>query len=111
MVYALGAYVIGSIMTFIMHNLQFVDEAYKNKQIYLILILSYPISFAYYYAWTHFVTANEGSVWSAKFIFFGLSYLVYPVLAYIVLNQSPFTLKTALCVLLSVLILVIQYKL
>ena len=73
--------------------------------------MSIPISYLYFYAWTHFVNVSNGSVWSARFIFFGLSYFVYPIMAYVFLNESPFTVKTALCTLLSVIILVIQYKL
>lgn len=111
MYYALLAYVLGAVLVFMQHNLQFMDPAYKNKQVMLILTLSYPISFCYFYAWTHFVNAVNGSVWSARFIFFGLSYLVYPILAYVCLNQTPFTLKTIICTLLSILILIIQYKL
>ena len=35
--------------------------------------MEYPISYAYFYAWTQIVNAVNGSVWSARFIFFGLS--------------------------------------
>ena len=53
---------------------------------------------------------TTGSVWTARFVFFGLSYLVFPISAYLFLNESPFTLKTALCTLLSILIIAIQCK-
>jgi len=111
MIYALAAYIIGSIMTFVQHNLQFVNPVYKDKQILLIVVLSYPIAFAYYYAWTYFVTHSGGSAWSARFIFFGLSYLVYPILTWLCLNETPFSFKTLLCTFLSVIILFIQFKL
>lgn len=111
MVYALIAYVLGATLTFTQHNLQFMDSAYKDKQLMLILVLSYPISFLYFYSWTYFVNISNGSVWSARFIFFGLSYLVYPILSYICLNQTPFTFKTLLCTFLSIVIILIQYKL
>ena len=109
--YAIVAYAFAATLTFLQHNLQFIDEYYKDKQHILILLLSYPISYAYFYAWTQIVNAVDGSVWSARFIFFGLSYFIYPILTYVCLNESPFTLKTILCTLLSVIILVIQYKL
>ena len=107
---ALLAYIGGATIAFFQHNLQFINPYYKDKVLFLILTLSLPISYLYYYAWTYFAT-NTGSVWSARFIFFGLSYLVYPFLAYVFMNESPLTFKTILCTGLSLLIIVIQYKL
>lgn len=111
MVKALAAYFIGSALVFLQHNLQFINDYFKDKTHFLIFASSIPISYLYLYAWTHFVNHNNGSVWSARFIFFGLSYFVHPVMAYVFMNETPFTLKTALCTLLSVLILLIQFKL
>ena len=110
MITSLLAYMLGSTLVFFQHNLQFINPYFKDKSSLLILTLSLPISYLYYYAWTYFVL-NNGSVWSARFIFFGLSYFVYPVLAYVFMNETPFSLKTLLCTFLSVMILVIQYKL
>ncbi len=111
MIKALAAYFIGSALVFLQHNLQFINEYFKDKTHFLILGSSIPISYLYLYAWTHFVNASNGSVWSARFIFFGLSYFVHPVMAYIFMNESPFTMKTALCTLLSIFILLIQFRL
>ena len=108
---ALLAYIIGSSCVFFQHNLQFINPYFKDKTHILILTMSIPISYLYFYSWTYFVNNSGGSVWAARFIFFGLSYLVYPVLAYVFMHQSPFTLKTILCTILSVVILLIQYKL
>lgn len=111
MLYALFAYVVAATLTFLQQNLQFIDPYYKDKHIQIILLFSFPIAYLYLQAWTYFVNNSGGSVWSARFMFFGLSYFVYPVLTYIALGETPFTLKTALCTFLSVLILVVQYKL
>ena len=108
---ALVAYILGSSFVFLQHNLQFINEYFEDKTHMLILTMSIPISYLYFYAWTYFVNISNGSVWSARFIFFGLSYFVYPIMSYVFLNESPLTVKTALCTLLSVIILVIQYKL
>lgn len=108
---ALVAYVIGSTLIFLQHNLQFINEYFKDKTNYLIFLTSIPISYLYLYSWTYFVNNNNGSVWSARFIFFGLSYFVHPVMAYFFMNESPFTIKTGLCTLLSIIILAIQFKL
>mgnify|MGYP001281571220 CR=1 FL=1 len=110
MIKALAAYFIGSACVFLQHNLQFINDYFKDKTHLLILATSIPISYLYLYAWTYFVNNNNGSVWSARFIFFGLSYLVFPITAYIFLGESPFTAKTFICTLLSILIILVQYK-
>ena len=74
-----------------------------------VFLFSIPIGLFYIKAWTYFVQ-TLGSAWSARFLFFGLSYLVFPVLAYVFLNESPWSTKTILSTALSVLIIVIQYK-
>ncbi len=111
MIKALAAYFIGSTCVFLQHNLQFINEYFKDKYHLLILTTSIPISYLYLYAWTYFVTNNNGSVWAARFIFFGLSYFIHPIMAYVFLNESPLTIKTMLCTILSFIILIVQYKL
>jgi len=98
-------------LAFFQHNLQFIYPYFKDKTALVILTTSIPISYLYYIAWTYFVTVNNGSVWAARFVFFGLSYFIYPVLAYMFMNETPFTVKTLLCTFLSIMILVVQYKL
>ena len=111
MIKALFAYILGSTFVFLQHNLQFINEYFKDKTHILILTMCIPISYLYFYSWTYFVNTNNGSVWTARFLFFGLSYLVYPIMAYVFLSESPFTLKTILCTALSLVIILIQYKL
>jgi hypothetical protein len=52
--------------------------------------------------------AMSGSVWQIRFIGFGLSYLVFPLLTWMILGESMLTLKTLICIFLSLLILLIQ---
>ena len=52
--------------------------------------------------------AMNGSLWQIRFIGFGLSYLVFPVLTWYFLGESMFTLKTGICIVLSMLIILIQ---
>ena len=111
MIYSLAAYVFAAVLTFLQQNLQFIDPYYKDKTHIIVITFSLPIAYLYLYSWTHFVNISGGSVWSARFIFFGLSYLVYPILTYFCLGETPFTLKTAICTFLSIVILMVQYKL
>ena len=110
MLTALVCYLLGATGVFFQHNLQFINEWWKDKDILSIFLFSMPVGFFYLKSWTYFV--NElGTVWSARFLFFGLSYLIFPILTYVFLNETPWTLKTILCTALSILIIIIQYKL
>jgi hypothetical protein len=89
-------------------NLQFVDGFESSKIIIVSLILSIPTTLCAFYASRATYIAMEESLWSVRFIAFGISYLVFPFLTWIFLNESMFTFKTIVCVLLSVLIVCIQ---
>ena len=103
-------YVLGSIGVFLQHNLQYINDYWKGKDILAVLIFSFPVGYFYLKSWTYFVDMS-GSVWAARFMFFAMSYLIFPFLAYAFLSESPFTLKNAICILLSVLMILVQYKL
>ena len=107
---ALLFYLLGSVGVFFQHNLQFINDWWKDRHMFNVLIFSIPIGYCYIKSWTYFVQ-TLGTAWSARFLFFGLSYMIFPVLAYTFLNESPWTAKTILSTLLSVFIIIIQYKL
>ena len=108
--YGLLTYCFAQTFIVIQQNITKVYPDISPKQFHLLLMLSsLPVTYLYYYAWNVFVN-QTGSMWSARFIFFGLSYLVFPFLAYYILNENMFTLKNLICIALSILIIVIQYK-
>jgi hypothetical protein len=106
---ALIYYLLASTGVFFQHNIQYIYPWWRDKYLLTALIFSIPIGFSYLKAWTYFVDAT-GSVWTTRFIFFGLSYLVFPLTAYFFIGESPLTLKTLICTLLSILIILVQYK-
>jgi hypothetical protein len=110
MFHGLLTYFIASIGVFFQQNLQYIYPWWKDKPLLTTLIFSIPVGYCYLTSWTYF-TNTLGSVWSTRFLFFGFSYLIFPILAYNFLNETPFTLKTLLCTFLSVIIILIQYKL
>ena len=69
---------------------------------------SLPISLCAYYASRLGYSELGDSAWGVRFLAFGTSYLVFPVLTYILLGESMFTLKTGVCIFLSILIISIQ---
>ena len=110
MILALVYYIAASIGVFFQQNIQYIYPWWKNKEFINVLIFCIPVGYCFLKSWSFFVD-ETGSLWSARFIFFGLSYLVFPILTYLFLNETPFTLKTLLFTLLSVLIIIVQYKL
>ena len=89
-------------------NLQFVSGEWADKSLLITLVIGIPTSLAAYYASRYGYMALEESAWGVRFLGFGTSYLVFPILTWFLLGESMFTLKTTICIFLSVLILLIQ---
>ncbi len=103
-------YLLGAIGAFLQQNLQFVDDWWKERVMLSLVLFSIPIGYFYLKSWTYFVE-TLGSVWASKFVFFGLSYVTFPILAYMFLGETPWSLKTVVSFFLSLLIIIVQYKL
>ena len=103
-------YLLGATGAFLQQNLQFVNVWWKERVFLSLVLFSIPIGYFYLKSWTYFVE-TLGNAWGAKFVFFGLSYVTFPILAYIFLGETPWTLKTVASFFLSVLIILVQYKL
>ncbi len=96
------------VMVWFSTNLQFVKGFESSRTLLYAIGLSIPITVTAYFATKITYTALEDSLWAVRFIAFGMSYLVFPVLTWALLGESMFTLKTLSCVLLSILIVFIQ---
>ena len=88
-------------------NLQFVENTSKNYTLMVCVILAIPTSLAGYYA-SKYAYETFNSAWSVKLCGFGVGYIIFPILTWILLKESPLTLKTCLCILLSMTIIAIQ---
>jgi len=89
-------------------NLQFVSEYWKTKSFLITVGLAIPTSVCAYYASQYGYSALSESAWGVRFLGFGMSYIVFPVLTYALLGESFFTAKVLICTLLSVCILLVQ---
>ncbi len=89
-------------------NLQLVNDELAAKSFQVMLILAVPTSIAAYYGTKFGYAAFGESAWSVRFFGFALSYLTFPILTWWLLGESMFTVKTALCVILSFTIVAIQ---
>lgn len=96
------------VMVWFSTNLQFVKGFESSKTLMYAIGLSIPITITAYFATKITYGALSDSLWAVRFIAFGMSYLIFPVLTWLLLGESMFTFKTLTCVLLSVLIVFIQ---
>lgn len=87
-------------------NAQFVP-GFRDKALVLCIALALPTSVASYYATRYGYAALE-TVWSVRLVGFGLSYVMFPLLSWLLLKESPFEEKTLVCIALSFLIVATQ---
>ena len=88
-------------------NLQLIKGFDEKKAFFFCILLAVPCSLSAYWA-TKVSFEYFDSAWSARLIGHGTSYLIFPILTWVLLNESPFNTKTGLCILLSLLIVWIQ---
>ncbi len=110
MVKAILIFMLGSTFAFLQNNMQFIVPEWKDKALLVALVFAVPTSLCYIHSYGFFVN-QYSSAWSGKFILFGISYILSPLLIFTFLGESPFNLKTILCMLLSIVIVTIQVKL
>lgn len=106
--------IIGVVFFTIMHaavwfasNLQFID-GWKDKSFLIAILLSIPITCLAYMGTKFTYHALNDSAWSSRFIGFGTSWLIFPLLTWLILNESMFTPKTLICIVLSFIIIGVQ---
>jgi len=88
-------------------NAQYVWDWWKEKPFLATVVFGVPCGTLYVYTWS-IITESTGSVWSTRFIAFSVSVIVFSLMTHFLLNESMLTLKTTLCNLLSVAIILIQ---
>jgi len=85
------------------------NSAFFEKHSLLFAILAGPIiGVLGYYGARYVYAALSQSVWAVRFVGFGLSYLIFPLLTWYLLGETMFTIKTMVCIALSFLIILIQ---
>jgi len=100
-------FVIAQTVAWYQLNSQFVWEYWKDKAILASLIFSIPVSLLFWYGTKNVYDASE-ALWTCRFLAFSSGMIVFPVLTWIHLHESPFSLKTMLCLVLACVIVAIQ---
>ena len=78
-----------------------------EKYLWVILLCSVPISYIYIRAVNLYVDAFEGQIWPSRLIGFALGIMVFTLLSTLLFKED-ITLKTGVCLALSVSIVAIQ---
>ena len=103
----LGTFVLMNVLIWFSTNAQLVKGADQNKALLFCIFFAIPISLLAFYG-TKVGYGWRGSAWSVRLAAFGISDLVFPFMTYFYLNESPFNLKTMVCIVLSFAIICIQ---
>ena len=82
------------------------DWAKGTKSMWLMSLLGIPISLLFWYC-TKIGYEGFGALWPVRFMGFATSMLTFPILTYFYLGEV-ITIKTAITILLSVIIMIIQ---
>ena len=103
----IGFFIIGHICAWFQLNSQFVWEWWKDKPLLAVGIYSVPVGLSFWMA-TRCIFEETGAAWSARFMGFAASYFVFPLLTWVLLEESMLTPKTLTCIALSCMILAVQ---
>jgi hypothetical protein len=74
---------------------------------WFVMLWGIPISYLFTLSVRYYVTEFNGEIWPSRLIGFGIGTIVFIIMSYIIFNE-PFTLKTGICLVLSLLIIAIQ---
>ena len=81
-------------------------EWFKNQYWFLVL-MGMPISMLFMYSVKNMVIAFDGQMWPSRLIGFSIGAVVFTWLSWLIFKE-PLTLKTIVCLILALGILVIQ---
>ena len=108
LLYASALFTILHTLVWFAANTQFISDEWKSKSLQIAIMVAIPATLCSYYGARFAYDALNNSVWASRFLAFGISYLVFPTLTYLLLGESMFTIKTLACIFLSFLIIFIQ---
>jgi hypothetical protein len=108
LLYSALLFVVLHIFVWISTNLQFVNKIWQGRSLLVTLSLAIPLSLCGYWASRFGYAGLEDSAWNVRFIGFGTSYLVFPIMTWMLLNETMFTPKTLVCIGLSIIIVCLQ---
>lgn len=104
--YAMAMFLIGQSLAWFQFNGPILWSWAKQFK-YIILLLGLPVSWFFMQATSTAVLGFDGQLWPSRFLSFVSGMFVFTVLTYI-FKSEPITTKTAICLVLSFGIIIIQ---
>ena len=99
--------IIGNILVWYQLNSQLVwDWAKGNKSMWIMSLLGIPISLLFWLC-TKWGYLGFGNLWAVRWLAFGSSMLVFPLMTYFYLGEA-ITLKTLISIILALIIMILQ---
>ncbi len=98
---------LGHIFAWFQLNSQFAWEWWRDRPIFTVCLYAVPTGLSFLYG-AKLIVGEVEEVWSARLLAFAASYLIFPFLTWWILNESPFTTKTMICIFLSFMIIAVQ---
>ena len=80
---------------------------WQGKALLAIPVFGLPAGACFYYG-VQIAYNVMGEAWGPRMMIFAASYISFPLLTYFLMGESIFTLKTMLCIMLSIAILAVQ---
>ena len=101
------AFIVGNILIWYQLNSQLVwDWAKGNKSMWIMSLLGIPISLLMWLC-TKLGYIGFGNLWAVRWLAFGSSMLVFPLMTYFYLGET-ITLKTLISIILAIIIMLLQ---
>ena len=98
--------IVAQVLTFLQLQGQLKYDVLKNNMWFL-LLMGMPISFLFMQSVKNFVLAFDGQIWPSRLLGFGIGVIIFTIMSGL-LFKEPFTLKTGICLLLGLAIILVQ---
>ena len=105
--YGVMLFTFGHIFGWYASNLQFTSDWWAARPILSVVTFGFPAGICFLFG-NRFCMLALPELWTARFLAAVVSYSVFPAMTWYYLGESPFTLKTMLCVALAFSILLVQ---
>ena len=105
--YGIGLFIIGQIMAWFQSNSGIITEENATRAMFIAACFAPVTTLAFAYG-TKFMYSEMDSLWSIRFITFGIGYLIFIPLTWYFLGEEMLTVKNGISFLLCVALLLIQ---
>lgn len=100
-------FIIGNILAWFQSNSQFLWSWWYDRPLFTVFVYSIPTGLTFYYGWRFAVQYFDGSLWGARMFAFGVATIIFTIMSYVMKGEG-LSMKTAVCLMLSFLIIFIQ---